>query len=263
MHIFDQNAAATEEFVSKVDICANVEEVMNKSDLVFLSLPSSLVVEKVVNGFNKKDLKGKICVDMSTGDPFFAQKFYKYFKENGGAYADSPVTGDPVSAAQGQINTAFGGDIEVFEQVKPFLFDFCRNCVYMGSSGMGDLTKIAANYVGVQYIVIYTQIFALAERMEMDPQKLYDFILENTGMGCGAMRFHGPKIISGNREVAFAADLALKDLLYAKKLFDHYNTPSFTLDGAITLLRTTVKDEGIGKDITTCTDVMKEYLNTY
>lgn len=125
---------------------------------------------------------------------------------------------------------------------------------------MGDLTKLSANYIGIQYITIYTQIFALADKMGLEPQKLYDFVLENTGMGCGALRFHGPKLISGDREVAFAAELALKDLLYAKKLFDNYNTPAFTLDGAITLLRTALKDGARGKDITTCADVMKEYL---
>ena len=118
------------------------------------------------------------------------------------------------------------------------------------------LADAAFSVRGLAYAVRH----ALAERMEMEPQKLYDFVLENTGMGCGAMKFHGPKIISGNREVAFAADLALKDLLYAKKLFDHYNAPSFTLDGAITLLRTALKDGGKGKDITVCTEVMKEYL---
>ncbi|MDU4977234.1 MAG: NAD(P)-dependent oxidoreductase [Hungatella hathewayi] len=260
LHIYDQSEAAIGEFASGADVCAMAAEVMDKSEIVFLSLPSSLVVEQVIGSFDAESLKGKTCVDMSTGDPFYAKKFYEFFRERGGAYADSPVTGDPASAARGEINTAFGGDMEVFEQVEPFLSAFCRNCVYMGGPGMGDLTKLAANYIGIQYITIYTQIFALAERMEMEPQKLYDFVLENTGMGCGAMKFHGPKIISGNREVAFAADLALKDLLYAKKLFDHYNAPSFTLDGAITLLRTALKDGGKGKDITVCTEVMKEYL---
>lgn len=260
LHIYDQSEDAVQDYALEADICATAADVMDKSEVVFLSLPSSLVVEKVIDSFNAEGLNGKTCVDMSTGDPFYAKRFYEFFKEKGGNYADSPVTGDPGAAARGEINTAFGGDPEVFEQVKPILSAFCRNCVYMGGVGMGDLTKLAANYIGIQYITIYTQIFTLADRMGMEPQRLYDFVLENTGMGCGAMKFHGPKIISGNRDVAFAADLALKDLLYAKKLFDHFNAPSFTLDGAITLLRTALKDEGKGKDITVCADVMKEYL---
>lgn len=262
LNIYDKDTNAVKGDFEGAQVCSAADEVLKKSRIVFLSLPSSLIVEALINSFDKNDIRGKICVDMSTGDPFYAQRFYRYFKENGGDYADSPVTGDPAASERGEINTAFGGDREVFEQVLPYLSAFCKNCVYMGDSGMGDLTKLAANYIGIQYITIYTQIFPLADKMGMEPQKLYDFVLENTGMGCGALRFHGPKLISGNREVAFAADLALKDLLYAKKLFDNYNTPSFTLDGAITLLRTALKEEGKGKDITACADVMKGYLES-
>jgi len=260
LSVYDKDSAAAAAFSETACVRTSPSEVFEKGEVVFFSLPSSLVVKSIIKEIPAEGIRGKTVVDMSTGDPFDSREFYSYFQEHGGEYADSPVTGDPEAAERGQINTAFGGDETVFERVRPLMSAFCNNCVYMGGSGSGALTKVAANYIGVQYIAIYTQIFSLAQKMELNPQKLYDFISENTGMGCGALRFHGPKIIGGNREVAFAVELALKDLLYAKKLFDSFNTPAFTLDGAIDLLRTALKDGAKGRDITCCADVVKEYL---
>jgi 3-hydroxyisobutyrate dehydrogenase-like beta-hydroxyacid dehydrogenase len=75
--------------------------------------------------------------------------------------------------------------------------------------------------------------------------QLFD-LLTTTGMGCGTMKFYVPKMIDRTYDMAFALELAHKDLTYCRNLFEKFQVPAFALDGELAMLRTAIRD-GKGK----------------
>ena len=66
--------------------------------------------------------------------------------------------------------------------------------------------------------------------------------------------------VEKNYRMDFALELALKDMVYMKNLYEKFNVPAFLLDGGLSLLREAVKD-GRGKnDTSEMAAVMYEYL---
>jgi 3-hydroxyisobutyrate dehydrogenase-like beta-hydroxyacid dehydrogenase len=97
------------------------------------------------------------------------------------------------------------------------------------------------------------------EKMGIDTKHLFD-IMKVGSHGSGHFRAYGKNCVEKDYPLGFALELALKDLVYMKRLYEKYNVPGFVLDGAMDLLRLAVK-EGRGKhDVTEISAVMYEYL---
>ena len=72
--------------------------------------------------------------------------------------------------------------------------------------------------------------------------------------------FYGRKFVEKDYHMDFALELALKDMVYVKRLYEKFNIPAFLLDGGLNLMREAVK-EGRGKrDTSEIAAVVYEYL---
>ena len=68
-----------------------LEEVCTGSDVLFLSLPNSDTVEKVMDTVFSLGVKGKLVIDLSTSNPVSTRKLYGRMKALGGDFVDSPL----------------------------------------------------------------------------------------------------------------------------------------------------------------------------
>jgi 3-hydroxyisobutyrate dehydrogenase-like beta-hydroxyacid dehydrogenase len=119
--------------------------------------------------------------------------------------------------------------------------------------------KLIMNFIGLSYVNIYAIAFPLAQKMGIDLNQAYE-IISTTGMGCGTFNFYAPKMIDKSYKMAFALELALKDLTYCKHMYEEYEIPCFALDGTLDLLRTAMK-EGKGKmDYSACISLMYDFF---
>lgn len=257
--VYDINQNALERFKNKAAIVDCPIKVLQNSDCIFLSLPSSKEVEPLVETFLIEGVDQKTIIDLSTSYPFSTKKLYESVKEQGGAYVDAALSGSPEDCEKGKIMVLFGGDKIHFERLKSTMECFCGNYKYVGESGSGHLAKLMMNFIGLSYISLYAQTFPLTEKMGMDNSILRELISES-GLGCGTFKFYAPKLLSKSYDLAFALELAHKDLTYVRKLFEEFQVPAFSLDGTLNLLRTGIKEGKGKKDVSEICGIMHEFF---
>ncbi len=90
---------------------------------------------------------------------------------------------------------------------------------YFGPSGSAHTVKIAMNFTGIAYGVVVSQMFPLMEKMGIDTKNLFDIMKEGSH-GSGHFRIYGKKCVEKDYHLAFALELALKDLVYMKRLYE-------------------------------------------
>jgi 3-hydroxyisobutyrate dehydrogenase-like beta-hydroxyacid dehydrogenase len=257
--VYDVNPAASGKYEGKARVANSVSEVIRKSDYIFLSLPSSRHVEPVIDEFLKEGVKEKTIIDLSTSYPFSTKQLYEKVKAGGGAFIDAPLSGSPADAEKGTLCVLFGGDRDQFEKLETMMKCFCNRYFYLGESGSGAVAKLMMNFISLSYVIAYAHVFPLTEKMGLDNSLLYD-IISGSAMNCGMFRLYAPKMISRSYDMAFAFELALKDLTYCKKLFEEYEVPAFGLDGTLDLLRVGIKDGRGKKDYSECAAVMYDFF---
>lgn len=257
--VFDLSEKVLEGFRDKAAIAGNAIEVLDDSDIVFLSLPASKQVVPILESYLDHGVLGKTVVDTSTSYPETTREFYARFKEAGGVLVDLAISGAPADAARAGLMALFGGDPEQHERLAPIVACFADRYPNLGGSGNGHTAKILFNFVAMTYVNIYAMAFPLADKMGLDMHQLFELLM-TTGMGCGTMNFYVPKMIDRTYDMAFALELAHKDLTYCRNLFEKFQVPAFALDGELAMLRTAIRD-GKGKmDYSACIGTMFEYF---
>lgn len=258
--VYDLSKKAMEAFSDKATLCNSATEVLKRSEVVFLSLPNSDIIEATVDEFLKEDVRGKIIVDTSTAFPVSTRALHKKLKEAGAGLVDSPLISGPQEADAGTLVAVAAGDREDVESVHELLMSYCTKYDYVGASGNGHLIKLAQNFSGLTQALLYAEIFPIMERYGISPEETYK-VFDNDVFNNWVFRFYGEKYVKKEYRMDFAMKLGLKDLTYMKRLFDNINVPAFLLDGAIDLLRVSLK-EGEGKllDFSHAGETMYDYV---
>ncbi|MEP3303689.1 MAG: NAD-binding protein, partial [Roseibium sp.] len=135
---------------------------------------------------------------------------------------DAPVSGGVGGATAGTLTFMVGGPEYAFAAAKPFLDIMGKTIVHAGDAGTGQAAKICNNMIlGISMIGV-SEAFVLAERLGLDPQKLFDISSTASGQ-CWALTSYcpvpGPLPSSpANRDYqpGFAAEMMLKDLKLAQ-----------------------------------------------
>src|SRR5687768_1415552 len=103
-------------------VCAHAKEVAQRAEVVFLMLPDTPDVEKVLfgaNGVAEGLTAGKTVVDMSSISPIETKIFAQRVNDLGCEYLDAPVSGGQIGAKAGSLTIMVGGREEAFARMKP------------------------------------------------------------------------------------------------------------------------------------------------
>ncbi len=256
--VFDVDRERSERFSGRAHICSTLEDVCAGSDILFLSLPNSGIVEKVMDTVFSLGVKGKLVIDLSTSDPVSTRKLYGRMKALGGDFVDSPLIAGPQDAWDKTLTAVVAGDKEVVDSYEDLFLSYCKSYDYVGSSGNGHLVKLAQNWAGLLQAVLYAQLYPVMSHYGLEAEKLYD-VLNTEFFDNWFFRFYSKKYVNRTYDLDFSLDLGLKDLMYMKKLCDEIGVPGFMLDGAIDLCRITLKGKQDGhevKDMSSIADTM-------
>lgn len=240
-------------------MAASAVAVLDNSDVLLLSLPNSDIVESIASQFLEHGVRGKTIVDLSTSFPGSTQMLYTRFKAGGASYIDAPLLGGPANTEAGTAPCMIAGDKPSVDGIMDILSSFANPINYFGPAGNAHTVKLAMNFCGIMYGATVSQMFPLMEKMGIDTNNLFN-IMKDGSHGSGHFKIYGKKCVEKDYHLDFALELALKDLVYMKRLYDSYNIPAFLLDGAMDLMRQAVKD-GRGKhDVSEISAVIYEYL---
>jgi len=196
------------------------------AEIVVTMLPAGPHVRQVYTGENGvlgAAKKGTLLIDSSTIDVESARAVSKAAAERGFDMLDAPVSGGVGGAAAGTLTFMVGGSEPGFARGKPVLEAMGKTIVHAGPAGNGQAAKICNNMIlGINMIAV-CEGFALAERLGLDWQKLFDISSKSSGQ-CWAMTNYCPApgpvpAAPSNRDyqAGFTADMMLKDLKLAQQ----------------------------------------------
>lgn len=210
---------------------ADVPAIMRDCDVVFLSLPSGEVVDRIVradDGLLAGARDGQIVIDLSTSPVDTTRQLAADFATRGVAFLDAPVARTRAAAEAGTLSVMVGGDAATFESVRPLIATFASEITLCGPVGSGQVVKILNNMVLFETVVALSEARAIARRSGVDPQVLLD-TLSRGSADSFALRNHGLKaILPGDfPEKAFPVQYARKDLRYALLLAEQTGVQAF------------------------------------
>ncbi|HYG85025.1 MAG TPA: 3-hydroxyisobutyrate dehydrogenase [Azospirillum sp.] len=194
--------------------------------VVITMLPAGQHVRQVYTGEGgvlARAKAGTLLIDCSTVDVDSARAVGKAAADGGFDMVDAPVSGGTGGAAAGTLTFMVGGTEAAFRRAEPILQAMGKTIVHAGGPGNGQAAKICNNMVlGISMIAV-SEAFALADKLGLDPQKLFDISSKSSGQ-CWSLTSYcpvpGPVPTSpANRDYqpGFAADLMLKDLKLAQQ----------------------------------------------
>ncbi len=126
--------------------CASAKEVAQKADVIFMMLPDTPDVAKVLfgdSGVAAGLTAGKTVVDMSSISPMDTKEFAQKVNALGCDYLDAPVSGGEVGAKAASLTIMIGGPEAAFEKIKPLFELMGKNITLVGSNGDGQTCKVA------------------------------------------------------------------------------------------------------------------------
>jgi 3-hydroxyisobutyrate dehydrogenase len=203
------------------DIAGSIAEVVSRSEIVFLCLPSAKHVRSVFEGDGvlKHIRKGQIVVDLGTSSVNQTRDFAAQLQARGACWADAPIARTRQAAQDGTLSVMVGATPELFNTIEPLIRCFATDVTHCGASGAGQVTKILNNMVLFETVNALAEAVAVAKHSGVDPALLLDTLSKGSADSF-ALRNHGLKaIVPGNfPERAFSTEYALKDLSYALEL---------------------------------------------
>jgi 2-hydroxy-3-oxopropionate reductase len=195
-------------------VCSNAKEVAQRADIIFLMVPDTPDVEKVLfgdDGVAAGLTKGKVVVDMSSISPIETKAFATRINELGCQYLDAPVSGGQVGAKAASLTIMVGGDEATFEKVKPLFALMGKNITLVGGNGDGQTTKVANQIIVALTIEAVGEALLFASKAGADPAKVRQALMG----GFAASRIlevHGERMIKRTFDPGFRIELHQKDL---------------------------------------------------
>ncbi len=203
--------------------------VAQASDIVLSIVTDAMAVRAVALGEDGiiAGLKaGGIYADMSTISPEASRAVSAEFAAKGLAMLDAPISGSPVTLAQGNASLMVGGDRAAFERVEPVLRAIGPKVTYIGASGLAVQMKIAVNLLLMVEVIAFGEAVALAEKGGVAREIALDAILKSVAAS-PVLGYRGPFILEGKMPAVPLADVTLqqKDMLLALDLGRKLGSP--------------------------------------
>jgi len=203
-----------------------VDVTQARADVVITMLPAGQHVREVylgAGGIIENANAGTLLIDCSTIDVETARGVASAAETKGLLMLDAPVSGGVGGAAAGTLTFMVGGSERAYERALSILEKMGKTIVHAGGSGNGQAAKICNNMIlGISMIAV-CEGFALAEKLGLDKQNLFDIASKSSG-SCWSMVNYcpvpGPVPTSpANRDyqAGFTAAMMLKDLSLAQQ----------------------------------------------
>ncbi|NDZ15787.1 2-hydroxy-3-oxopropionate reductase [Variovorax sp. WS11] len=203
-----------EPFTSRATVCNTAAEVTKQADVIFVMVPDTPDVEKVLfgeNGVASALTKGKTVVDCSSIDPIATKGFAKRIGELGCGYVDAPVSGGEVGAKAASLTIMCGGDEGVFGRVRPLLEKMGKNVTLVGAAGDGQVCKVANQIIVALNIAAVGEALVFASKAGADPAKVRQALMGGFASS-RILEVHGERMIKRTFAPGFRIALHQKDL---------------------------------------------------
>ena len=239
----------------------SIAEVCSSTNIVFLSLPTPDIVEKVCLGENgiQDGSQVKHVVDCSTTGPKMARQVATELDRSGIDYLDAPVSGGIQGAREGTLAVMVSGARASFELVEPALANFGK-LFYVGTEpGQGQVMKLANNLLAAAAIVLSSEAITMGVKAGLKPSQMCDIINSGSGRNSATQDKFPRSVIPRSFDFGFATGLSYKDVRLCLQEADELGVPMVAGAAVMQMLAVTKAKFGADSDFTSIARVVEEW----
>ena len=176
---------------------ASASEAAARSEVTVTVVSDTPDVEAVIlgeNGVMEGAVPDSVVIDMSTISPSATRAIAARLKERGVHIVDAPVSGGVNGAVEGTLSIMVGCERPVFDRVLPILQAMGESITHCGESGMGQVTKLSNQIIGLGNLAAMCEALVFATKAGGD----HDALLRAWGAGAAGswmVQNLGPMIV--------------------------------------------------------------------
>jgi 3-hydroxyisobutyrate dehydrogenase-like beta-hydroxyacid dehydrogenase len=175
-----RNRVPVDDLVSRGAVEARgIGDLVRRSDVVFLCLPSSVEVEAAMQGEDgiiAAARPGLIVVDSTTADPAATRRLGESLRARGADLVDAPLGRTPREAEAGKLSTFVGGRPQSVAAVLPIIRSYAEVVIEAGDLGAGHTLKLCNNAISIGTCAVIAESVATAARLGVDLAKLHEVV---------------------------------------------------------------------------------------
>ena len=206
------------------------EQVAAQSDVVFLCLPGTETVRKVVHGEDglvNALREGMIVVDTTTTFPDASIELAEGLGKRGVDFLDAPLGRSPKEAEEGRLGCYVGGRADAVAAVEPIIECFAENIVRTGPVGSAGTCKILNNFITLGNCAVIAEAVATAKHIGVDLETFYQ-VVSSSGANSRMFQQMMPWALAGDTSrLQGHLETAMKDVTYYNKLSHSAEVSSF------------------------------------
>ncbi|SFP57011.1 3-hydroxyisobutyrate dehydrogenase [Tranquillimonas alkanivorans] len=205
-----------------VRMVRSAAEAATDAEVAITMLPNGEVLRAVADEVVPAMGREAVFLDCSTVDVDSARAVAAQAEAAGLLPLDAPVSGGVGGAQAGTLTFMVGGSEDGFGKVAQLFEVMGQKAVHCGPSGNGQAAKICNNMILGITMIGTCEAFALADRLGLDRQAMYDVVSTSSGQSWSLTTYCpapgvGPASPADNDYApGFAAELMLKDLRLAQ-----------------------------------------------
>ena len=215
----------------------NISELVDKSNVIILSLPTVPIFKEVINEIeiNGKSNESKILIDMNTISLDDKIETKNKLEKLNIYMVDAPVSGTGAQAKVKDIVVMSSGSKSIVDECDGIFRSFSKQNIYVGEFGNGIKFKILANLLVTVHNTVTAEALLLGQKAGLEEKMIYEVL--NAGAATSVMLDKRmPLMINKNYEPATASmRIFLKDIDVIRDYLKSNNLSSPTFEAAANL----------------------------
>ena len=239
---------------------ASAAEVASAAEIVFVSLPTPDIVQKVVVGEIARGNRVRMVVDLSTTGPRVASAIAgELAKTDRIAWVDSPVSGGVAGARAGTLAVMVSGPRDTFAEAEPLLAKFGRIFFCGEQPGLAQTMKLANNLLAAAAVAVTSEAMAMGVKAGLDAKLMIEVINSGSGMNTATRDKFPRSVLPGTFDFGFATGLSLKDVRLCVEEAQAMGVPMVVGSAVCQLLAVTNATFGPASDFTNIARVVEQW----
>ncbi|MDA1099995.1 MAG: 2-hydroxy-3-oxopropionate reductase [Proteobacteria bacterium] len=195
--------------------CDSSRAVAEQVEVVILMVPDTPDVDAALfgpRGVAEGLHSGQLVIDMSSISPTATTDFAARINDLGCLYLDAPVSGGSVGAQNATLTIMVGGPQEAFARAQPLFALMGGTVTLIGTrNGDGQVCKAANQIIVGVTVQAVAEALVLAAKAGADPARVRQALMGGAASSM-ILENHGARMLAGNFEPGFRAELQQKDL---------------------------------------------------
>lgn len=247
-------SARLDEMLASTGIASeSQEDLIKKSDVILISMPTSRQVEGLMyaeDGIINNMRPGSLVIDLTSADPNSTKKLAAELEAKGVDMMDCPISGGTVGASNQTLAVMAGGKKEVFDKYREILdtIGAPEKVTYVGPSGAGDTMKCANNFLSACCVAATTEALMVTAKAGIDPHVACKVIAGSGGRNDAAM-YKYPNLVFPGKNMGMAVSLMLKDINLFNEAAKANNVPALVGNQIYQLWHIPVAEQDGNKDL--------------